>query len=84
MNESRKKYKFELPHNQKFSKYGEITHTDETWTIRGSNKDLLLPQIFLGEAIANSLLAGAPPMIKAINQKKFPSICINPKRELHR
>jgi hypothetical protein len=41
-------------------------------------------RFFLGEAIANSLLAGAPPMIKAINQKKFPSICINPKRELHR
>jgi hypothetical protein len=42
------------------------------------------PKFVLGEAIANSLLAGAPPMIKAINQKKFPSICINPKRELHR
>jgi len=48
MNESRKKYKFELPHNQKFNKYGEITHTDQTWTIGGSNKSLLLPQILFG------------------------------------
>jgi hypothetical protein len=27
-----------------------------------SNKSLLLSQIFLGEAIANPLLAGAPPL----------------------
>jgi hypothetical protein len=30
IDESRKKYKFKLPDNQKFRKYGEITYTDKT------------------------------------------------------
>ena len=46
IDESRKKCKFKLPDNQKFRKYGDITYTDETWTIRESNKFLLLLELF--------------------------------------
>ncbi len=63
MDKNRKNYKFKLSGNQKFRKYGEITYTDETRTIRGSSKNLLLPLMFLGKAIAKSLLAGALLML---------------------
>jgi hypothetical protein len=51
IDESKKKYKLKLSDNQKFRKCGEITYIDETCTVR--------------EAIASSLLAGAPPMLIA-------------------